>query len=418
MIVLAIRPPLAGNGRDRDQAIEGLLRARHRAELVERKLLRALLPRRHFHRPVVDRRFIGQRAIRHVGHELAALVNPEARTVRDFADLDRVKIPFLEHRFDFVLAAALDDEQHALLRFGQHDLVGDHAGLALGDVHHVDRHAHAAARSHFGSRARESGRPHVLDAEDGAGLHDFEAGLHQQLFHERIADLDGRTLLRRLLVELRRRHGRAVNTVASGLRANVKHRIAGALGRALDDVFPARDAEAQHVDERIAGVHLVEDDLAADSRDADAVAVPANARNHAFENAARQRRVERSETQRVQQRDRTRAHREDVADDAADAGGRALVRLDERRVVVRLDLEHRAQPVADVDGAGILAGPLDDARAGGRQRLEMHARALVAAVLGPHHGEQPELEQVGLAAHQLQDAFVFVRLDAMTFKHC
>ena len=150
---------------------------------------------------------------------------------------------------------------------------------------------------------------------------------------------------------------------------------------------------------------------------ADAVAVAADAGDHAFEDPARQRRVERSEAQRVQQRDRPRAHREDVADDAADAGGRALVGLDERRVVVRFDLEDGAQAVADVDGAGVLAGALHDARPGGRQRLQMHARALVAAVLRPHHREQPELQQVRLAAEQLLDALVLVRLDAVPFEN-
>ena len=77
---------------------------------------------------------------------------------------------------------------------------------------------------------------------------------------------------------------------------------------------------------------------------------------------AHRRAVERAEAQRVQQRDRPRAHREDVADDAADAGGRALIRLDERRMVVRFDLEDRGEPVADVDGAGVLTGPLQHAR--------------------------------------------------------
>ena len=90
-------------------------------------------------------------------------------------------------------------------------------------------------------------------------------------------------------------------------------------------------------------------------------------RDDAFDDAPRARAVgtvERTEAQRVQQRDRPRAHREDVADDAADAGRRALVGLDERRVVVRLDLEDRGEPVADVDGAGVLARPLQHARAG------------------------------------------------------
>ena len=98
-----------------------------------------------------------------------------------------------------------------------------------------------------------------------------------------------------------------------------------------------------------------------------------------------------AEAQRVQQRDRPRAHREDVADDAADAGRRALVRLDERRMVVRFDLEDRGEAVADVDRAGVLARALQHARPCRRQLLQVDARALVAAVLRPHHREDAEL---------------------------
>ena len=164
------------------------------------------------------------------------------------------------------------------------------------------------------------------------------------------------------------------------------------------------------------GVALVEVDLAADRRDADAVAVAGDAGDDAFERAPHLRPLERPEAQRVQQRHRARAHREDVADDAADAGGRALVRLDERRVVVRLDLEHRREAVADIDRAGVLAGPLQHARPFGRQRLQVDARALVAAVLGPHHGEDPELRQVRLASEQRDDARVLVGLEAVSIE--
>ena len=176
------------------------------------------------------------------------------------------------------------------------------------------------------------------------------------------------------------------------------------------------DAEAEDVDQRVAVVRLVEGHLAADGGDADAVAVAADAGDHAFEDAPVERHVQRTEPQRVEQRHGPRAHREDVADDAADAGGRALIGLDERRVVVRFDLEHGRQPVADVDGAGVLARALQHAAARGRQRLQVHARALVAAVLGPHHREDAELGEVGLAAHQLADALVLVGGDAVAFE--
>ena len=48
-----------------------------------------------------------------------------------------------------------------------------------------------------------------------------------------------------------------------------------------------------------------------------------------------------AEAQRIHHRDGTRAHGEDVAQNAADAGRRALERLDVTRMIVRFDLETR-----------------------------------------------------------------------------
>ena len=103
--------------------------------------------------------------------------------------------------------------------------------------------------------------------------------------------------------------------------------------------------------------------------------------------------VERAEAQRIHQRDRAGAHREDVADDAADAGRRTLVRLDRRRVVVALDADRDRETVADVDDTGALTRADEHPRRLGREPAEMHARRLVRAVLGPHHGVHRELER-------------------------
>ena len=66
----------------------------------------------------------------------------------------------------------------------------------------------------------------------GAGLHGFEASFEQKLFQERIADLHVGTLGFGAFAEFLAGHGRAVDAVASGFRANVNHRIAraGSLG--------------------------------------------------------------------------------------------------------------------------------------------------------------------------------------------
>src|SRR5437763_938924 len=73
-----------------------------------------------------------------------------------------------------------------------------------------------------------------------------------------------------------------------------------------------------------------------------------------------------AEAQRVQHRNRPRTHRKDVAQDAADPGRRALVGLDERGMIVALDLEDDGVAVADVDDAGVLARTTDDARSSRR----------------------------------------------------
>ena len=160
----------------------------------------------------------------------------------------------------------------------------------------------------------------------------------------------------------------------------------------------------------VAGVEV---DLAADGRHADAVAVAADAADHAADQVARARVIEAAEAQRVEVGDRPRAHGEDVAQDAADAGRRALVRLDERRVVVALDLEDHREAVADRDRAGVLARALQDARPARRQLAQHGARALVAAVLRPHDREDAELDEVGRAADRRAEALVLLGRQAV-----
>src|SRR5207248_664825 len=71
---------------------------------------------------------------------------------------------------------------------------------------------------------------------------------------------------------------------------------------------------------------------------------------------ARSRVVERGESQRIHQCDGARPHGEDIADDAADAGRRALVWLDGGRVIVALDTNGDRETVTDVDDAGTFTG--------------------------------------------------------------
>ena len=108
---------------------------------------------------------------------------------------------------------------------------------------------------------------------------------------------------------------------------------------------------------QLSAVRVGEDGLAADGGDADAVPVVADPRDGALEVPVRL-----AEAEPVEQRDRPRAHGDDVAEDPADAGRRALEGLDGGRMVVALDLERDGLAVAEVDHAGVLARPLEHAR--------------------------------------------------------
>ena len=199
-------------------------------------------------------------------------------------------------------------------------------------------------------------------------------------------------------------HGRAADAVAAGARAEQHETLPTPAAALRISRSRRRDAHAHRVDEAVLLVGRLEVDLAADGRHADRVAVVADALHGAVEQVARARGVELAEAQRVEHRDRPRADGEDVAQDAADAGGRALERLDRARVVVRLDLERDRQPVAHVDDAGVLARAHQQVRTLGRQHAQQLLRVLVGAVLRPHQREDRQLERVRLAAQALADA--------------
>src|SRR5207245_4982584 len=117
-------------------------------------------------------------------------------------------------------------------------------------------------------------------------------------------------------------------------------------------------------------------------------------------------RDDRPEAQRVEHGDGPGAHGEDVAQDAADAGRGALERFDVAGVVVRLDLEHSAEAVADLDHTGVAARALQDLRAASGQAAQVDLARLVGAVLAPHYAEDAQFSQVGLTPQDGQHARV------------
>ena len=238
--------------------------------------------------PLVARPFFGDSVRGNFGGDRAVIQHAQHSIVGDFADFHGVESPFVEHVEDFALAAALGDQQHALLRFAEHDFVRRHAGFALRDARQIDFDSHAAARGHLGTRTGQPGRAHILNRDDRAGAHGFEAGFEQKFFHEGIAHLHVGALLLRFFAEFRGGQQRcAMDSVASGFRADVNHGIARAAVRLREKKFVrGGDAERQRVDQRIIRVARLESDFAAHGRHAETISVKADAANHAIENVA------------------------------------------------------------------------------------------------------------------------------------
>ena len=164
---------------------------------------------------------------------------------------------------------------------------------------------------------------------------------------------------------------RAADSVAARCRAEEDDGVPGRAGAGAGDAVGGDKADAHRVHQAVVPVGGVEDRVAADGGDADAVAVVADSLDRALEMP-----VGLAETEPVQQGDRAGAHGDDVADDPADARGRALERLDRGRVVVALDLEGDRLALAEVDHAGVLARPLQDALPDDGSRRRSRAECL------------------------------------------
>ncbi len=227
-----------------------------------------------------------------------------------------------------------DDRAHPLLRFTGQDL---HRVHAIGPQRHlvqIDEHAAVPCGSEFRSGTRQPGRAEVLDPDHQPGGHHFEGAFDQHLLREGVADLDARQLAtsRTGVVVVERgggEHRRAADPVEAGGRPVEDHLVAGAGRLGGVEVGRAQYSDRAGVDQRVAGVRRVEHHLAADVGQPQRVPVPADPGNDPGYDALGVRRIGRAEPQLVHHGDRSRPHGEDVADDAADAGRRSLVGLDE-----------------------------------------------------------------------------------------
>ena len=159
---------------------------------------------------------------------------------------------FLEDRLGLGFPAGLQDHEHALLALAEHHFVGRHAVLAHGPCS-----CRSACRRRPCSPSR---REHVSPAAPMSWMATIASGSHSSR-HASISNfsVNGRRPGRsgaspRYLRRNRRWPGRAVDSVAAGLGADVDDRIADARGGRVENLVGLRDAHRHRVDEDVAVV--------------------------------------------------------------------------------------------------------------------------------------------------------------------
>ena len=238
------------------------------------------------------RRLVAQRRARvragHADRVEVAVEDAEAGRVGHPADDRGTDLPALAEREHLVEVVGRHDRQHAFLALGREHLDRVHARLALRDPRGVDVHPRAGLRRGLGRGAGQSRGTEVLDPDRESRVEQREARLDQLLLFERVTDLHRRALGLGSFDEARGgEHARAPDAVPAGGRPHQHREVADAFGAGEHEALLRQDAEAEDVHQRVAGVALVEDDLAADRRHAHRVAVATDAAHDALEEVPR-----------------------------------------------------------------------------------------------------------------------------------
>ena len=120
------------------------------------------------------------------------------------------------------------------------------------------------------------------------------------------------------------------------------------------DIRVLHYANAERVYKWVSSICFVEDNFAADIRKTQTVSISTNASHDARQDAAGIWCISQTKAEWIHHGDRAGAHRQDVANDSANAGGCALIRLNKGWVVVGFDFEGDCITLADIDNASIL----------------------------------------------------------------
>ena len=275
--------------------------------------------------------------------------------------------------------------------------MGLHAGLPSGNSRHVHVHTYTSPGRRLAGGTGQPGTAQVLDTHHQALVQELEAGLDEPLLLVRVSHLDAGPLV---AVVVRRETGRGqhadtADAVPAGAGTQHDGQVAHPGGPSEHQALGGKHAQAEHVDQWVSLVGLIEDHLAAHGGHPDSIAVTRHPGDHALGDPPAPGVVKRSKAERIHEGDGSGAHGEDVAQDAPHPGSRPLVGLDGRGVVVRLDADGRRDAVAHVDHSGVLTGSHQHPGGFGGKPLEVNAAALVGAVLRPHDRVHGQFQAVG-----------------------
>ena len=168
---------------------------------------------------------------------VVAVADAHDAVVRDDADRRAVQLPALEQRAHVVLVLRLDDDEHALLRLAEHDLVRRHARLAARHLRHVDDRCPVPAfAAHSTARARQAGRAAGPAARRSSRACSSASSRHASISSFSRNGLPTCTAGRRssdASSSCDAGERRAVDAVAAGVRADEHEQVAGAVGARL-----------------------------------------------------------------------------------------------------------------------------------------------------------------------------------------
>ena len=397
------------------ELLQGLNQAALVGALV---LLQLILPLRAGIRAVILRSLIRNGAGRGIHDDLALVADDQVVALGDLADLGAGYIPVLADFAELLHVLRSHNGAHALLGLGGEDLCRGHILRAQRHVIEVDLHASIAGGSQLGGSAGQARAAQVLNANDHAGVVEVQAALDEDLLGEGVAHLHGRQLaLGAVLEGIGGQHGHAADAIQTGAGAEEHDLIALARCKGQLQVIDLEGAHAQGIDQRVTGIGLIKDGLAANIGQAQGVAVATHAGNNARQDTLGIGGVGRPKAQLIHHGNRASAHSHDVADDAAHAGGRTLVRLHVGGVVVGLHAEGHRVAVSDIHHAGVLTNAGEDLLPhllshGLTKVTQVRLGRLIGAVLGPHDGVHGQLRIGGATAQDIVDALVLVVLQA------